>query len=177
MRCWFHLSRPNQHLCQGKAILWVWKYRSESWTLTLHLHTCFLHAFWSVWCLCLWIWSLGPVVLSGGEPGPFATPLQGLNMVKRALCAGCAGMPVEPSVFIGNKQPKSTEHLSKCLLEYCVHLSPCPVQPPQRGAPEKEWLTLNSSLQARKWLVWWRVICAWKSACSQKHSSTYGSLK
>lgn len=39
------------------------------------------------------------MVLSGGEPGPFATPLQGLNTVKRALCAGCTGMPVEPSVF------------------------------------------------------------------------------
>ncbi|KAK2881190.1 hypothetical protein Q8A67_018458 [Cirrhinus molitorella] len=43
--------------------------------------------------------NLGPVVLSGGEPGPFATPLQGLNTVKRALCAGRAGMPVELSVF------------------------------------------------------------------------------
>ncbi len=136
----------------------------ERWPYTFTHVFCML--FGLCGCLCLWIWSLGPVVLSGGEPGPFATPLQGLNMVKRALCAGCAGMPVEPSVFIGNKQPKSTEHLSKCLLEYCVHLSPCPVQPPQRGAPEKEWLTLNSSLQARKWLVWWRVICAWKSACS-----------
>jgi len=162
----------NQHLCQGKAVLWVWKYRSESWTLTLHLHKCFLHAFWSVWVLV-------SVNLEFGScgPGPFVTPLQGLNTVKRALCAGCAGMPVEPSVFIGNKQSKSTEHLSKCLLEYCVHLSSCHAQPPQRGAPEKEWLTLNSSLQARKLLVWWCVIFAWKSAYSQKHSLTYGSLK
>ncbi len=47
----FIFQDQNQHLCQGKAILWVWKYRSESWTLTLHLHTCFLHAFWSVWVL------------------------------------------------------------------------------------------------------------------------------
>lgn len=35
----------------------------------------------------------------GGGPDPFPTPLQGLYMLKRTLCAGSVGMPVKLGVF------------------------------------------------------------------------------